>query len=491
VVQELQSMMSYLQRARKNIALKFVSEALIRSLAFLLIVVAARYLGGKDYGYYSLAYFFAGLLTIFSDLGLNTVLIRDVSRHHALLERYAGNILSLKLILSVLSLLFGPILLYLLGYSRELILMILLSQIYLQANYLLDFFIALTNSLEKMEYELLIKGLYKILVVTIPIFFLWSGYGLWGLLWALIGAYGISCLLSGWIIWKKITPLRFHFERLLWKKLLRSAWPIGISSLFMTVYTRIDLVMLSLFGISPAEIGWYSIPVKIIEMLSLFPFLIMTGLFPIMAVLTSEDQEVLKRNYHRALMYLVMVAVPLVLFIMVLSDSWLILFFGSAFVNSIPSLKILVGVVPFTFINYVLIYTLIALNQEKMITWGSGLAVLFNIGINILVLPKYGYLGASATTVITEVLLSVYFFWFLQRSFSRLPLFRIAIKLGISGALMALPLWGLKSWPPGLVLAMALAGYVLGLFLFRLITREDWLLAKRLLSRPAFNQTGG
>ena len=159
--------------------------------------MAARYLGDLDYGRYSLAYFFAGLLTIFSDLGLNTVLIRDVSRDHRLLGRYAGNILFIKILFSLTLLLLGPGLLFLLGYSRDLILMILLSMVYMQGIYLLDFFVALTNSLEKMEYELLIKGLYKSLVVAIPIFFLWLGYGIWGLLLSLIGAYGISCVLIG------------------------------------------------------------------------------------------------------------------------------------------------------------------------------------------------------------------------------------------------------------------------------------------------------
>ena len=79
--------MSLLQRARKNIVLKFGAEILIRSLAFLFIIVAARYLRDRDYGYYSLAYFFAGLMTVFSDLGLSTVLIRDVSRDHTLPPR--------------------------------------------------------------------------------------------------------------------------------------------------------------------------------------------------------------------------------------------------------------------------------------------------------------------------------------------------------------------------------------------------------------------
>ncbi len=68
----------------------------------------------------------------------------------------------------------------------------------------------------------------------------------------------------------------------------------------MTVYARIDMVMLSLFGVSPAEIGWYAVPVKIIEMFSLFPLLIMAGLFPIFSVLTSEDREALKKDLSKS-----------------------------------------------------------------------------------------------------------------------------------------------------------------------------------------------
>ena len=343
--------MNIFQRARKNIVLKFISEALIRSLAFIFIIVAARYLGDRDFGHYSLAYFFAGLLTIFSDFGLNTVLIRDVSRDHHLLGRYAGNILFMKIIFSLALLLIAPGILSVLGYSKDLILMILLSMVYMQGNYLLDFFIALTNSLEKMEYELLIKGLYKCLVVAIPIIFLWLGYGLWGFLLSLVGAYVISCLLSGWIIREKITPLVLYHETDLWKQILRSAWPIGLSSLFMIAYARIDMVMLSLFGSSPSKIGWYSVSVKIVEIFSLFPFLIMAGLFPIFAVLTFKDREAFKRSYQKALTYLTIVSIPLVLTTFFLSDSLVVFFFGPTFAKSAPSLKILVCATPMIFLN--------------------------------------------------------------------------------------------------------------------------------------------
>jgi len=477
-------MMNLLPRARKNIVLKFLSEALIRSLAFLFVIVTARYLGDLDYGHYSLAYFLAGLLTIFLDLGLNTVLIRDVSRNPSLLVRYAGNILSIKLLFFLLLLFLAPGLLYVLGYSRDLILMVLLSMIYMLGVHLLDFFVALTNSREKMEYELLIKGVYKPLVVALPIFFLWLGFGLWGLFWSLIAAYGISCLLSGGIIWKKITPLNLLREKVLWKQLLRSAWPIGLSSLFMTVYARIDMVMLSLFGTSAAEIGWYSVPVKVIEMFSLFPMLIMAGLFPIFSVLTAEDREALKRTYQKALLYLTVISIPLVLSVYFLSDRGVIFFFGTPFTHSAPSLKILVFALPFIFLNYVLINTLIAMNQEKIITWGSGLAIVFNVGLNMVVLPRYGYLGASWTTVATEMLISICYFGFLQRFFFHLPWLKTIMKLILSGGLMLFPLWRLATDFWWVTWILSFSAYGASLILFRLITLEDWQFVKRILTHP-------
>jgi O-antigen/teichoic acid export membrane protein len=200
--------------------------------------------------------------------------------------------------------------------------------------------------------------------------------------------------------------------------------------------------------------------------------------------LTFEDREAFKRNYQKALIYLTLVSIPLVLTIFFLSDSLVIFFFGPTFANSAPSLKILILAVPFIFINYVLINTLIVLNQGKIITWGSGLALIFNIVINIIILPGYGYLGASWTTVATEALISICFLGFLQSFFFNLPLMGFLLKLGVSGGLMGLSLWGLKSCPSAVAWSTAFVAYGLGLVLFRLVTREDWRFLKQILTQP-------
>jgi O-antigen/teichoic acid export membrane protein len=144
-------------------------------------------------------------------------------------------------------------------------------------------------------------------------------------------------------------------------------------------------------------------------------------------------------------------------------------------------MQILIWVIPFLFINYVFFHTLIAINHEKMIAWASGAAVLFNLGLNWFILPAYGYLGASVTTVMTEVLLSGFYLWHLQRVFFRLPWLRSLARLILCGGCMALPLWAFRNSPPGLVWPLALSAYLAGLLLFGVVTREDWQLLKRML----------
>lgn len=476
--------MSLLRRARKNIALKFATEAVIRLLALAFVIVVARSLGDQDYGKYALMIYMGGLLTVLSDLGLNTLLIREVSRDNRLLAPYGGNIFSLRLLLSLGVLLLSAALLPWLGYSRDMVLLILLGVLSLLCNHLVEFFGAITNSLERFEYELLIKSLNKGLTVLAGLLALWLGTGIWGLALALLAAHGASCLLNGVIIQRRFAALTLGRDLALWRQLIRSVLPIGLSLVFVTAYVRLDIILLSLIRSDTAEIGWYSVPVKIIEALSLLPYLIMAGLFPIFSALSGADPEKLREAYQKALVYLVIVALPLVLLIARLADPGLVLIFGPYFKNSVPALRIIIWVVPLIFMHYALVHLLFALNRERMIILGSGLALLFNLGSNLLLLPRYGYLGASVTTVATELLLVFFYLVHLQRSAFRLPLGNHFLRLLTCAALMALSLHWLDFLPVVLGAGISLLVYAGALFVFRLLVREDLILVRRIFSSP-------
>jgi len=207
----------------------------------------------------------------------------------------------------------------------------------------------------------------------------------------------------------------------------------------------------------------------------------MAGLFPIFSALSNAEPDRLGEAYQKALVYLTVVALPLVLLIFRLADPWLVILFGPLFINSVLSLQIIIWVVPLIFMHYALTIFLLAVNRERLIIGGSGLALLFNLGSNLAVLPHYGYLGASVTTVVTELLLVVFYLAHLQRSAYRLPLTRF-LKLGACAALMAVSLRGLNFLPVSLAAGISLLVYGGALFLLRLLVREDLRLFRRIFS---------
>ncbi|MEZ4766943.1 MAG: polysaccharide biosynthesis C-terminal domain-containing protein [Caldilineales bacterium] len=86
-----------------------------------------------------------------------------------------------------------------------------------------------------------------------------------------------------------------------------------------------------------------------------------------------------------------------------------------------PSLTILIWSIPIGFVNSVTQYVLIAVNQQRFLTRAFIVGVVFNIGANLLLIPRYGYAGAAVVTVLSEVSLLIPFYIAVRRHVARLP----------------------------------------------------------------------
>src|SRR3989344_2430501 len=93
----------------KNTFWLFLAEGINKGLMFVLTIIIANYLGVNDYGKFSFAFAFVALFSIFSDFGLSTILVRDVTRDKSLLRKYSTNVSFLKIFLGVITffLIFG------------------------------------------------------------------------------------------------------------------------------------------------------------------------------------------------------------------------------------------------------------------------------------------------------------------------------------------------------------------------------------------------
>src|SRR3989344_4401002 len=86
----------------KNTGIYFFGEIVSILLSFLLIILIARYLGEVGLGKYSFVFAFVGIFSVLSDFGVSTLMTMEISKNKSMTKKFLNNMLSLKIILSVI-----------------------------------------------------------------------------------------------------------------------------------------------------------------------------------------------------------------------------------------------------------------------------------------------------------------------------------------------------------------------------------------------------
>jgi O-antigen/teichoic acid export membrane protein len=136
----------------KNTAILFISQLLSYILGFFYIIYSARYLGAEGFGILSFAIAFTGIFGVFMDLGLSTFTIREVSKDKKLANKFLGNTILIRSILSFFIFLIIVIFVNIFSYPptiKNVIYIITLSTVLAVSA---DIFNSIFQSYEKMEF---------------------------------------------------------------------------------------------------------------------------------------------------------------------------------------------------------------------------------------------------------------------------------------------------------------------------------------------------
>ncbi|MBT6049030.1 MAG: flippase, partial [Candidatus Scalindua sp.] len=324
-----------INRARQNIFYKILSES-TRILPALLFIYIARKLGDEDFGKLTFAYSFVGICFIVTDFGLSTILIRNVSRQKELTREYVGNILVLKIVLSFICISVIGIFILLTDYPADVITLLVIFGCVMFFKALIDFFCTVLNAHERMDLEAFLKGTNHILLFVSGIAILSVGYGLLGLANVFLVAFSFSSIIGFCIVDVCIEKIRPSFDLKFWRYILKESLPLALSVIFTVIYFKIDVVMLSIIRGSDSEIGWYSAAMRLIELMGIVPALIVSALFPIVSSLYKESIDSLKGVYRTSFRYLIMIALPIAVGTMLLSEHLIDTIYGEEYVKTIP-----------------------------------------------------------------------------------------------------------------------------------------------------------
>jgi O-antigen/teichoic acid export membrane protein len=472
-----------IKRARRNIFYKILSES-TRILPALLFIYIARKLGDEDFGKLSFAYSFAGICFITADFGLSTILIRNVSRQKELTREYVGNILALKIVLSFICISVIGIFILFTDYPTDVITLLLIFGGVMFFKALIDFFCTVLNAHERMDLEAFLKGTNHILLFVSGIMILAVGYGLFGLANVFLVAFSFSSIIGFCIVDVCIEKIRPSFDLKFWKYILKESLPLALTVIFTVIYFKIDVVMLSIIRGSDSEIGWYSAAMRLIELMGIVPALIVSALFPIVSSLYKESIDSLKGVYKTSFRYLIMIALPIAVGTLLLSEHLIYTIYGEEYVKTIPALKILSLSLIFIFVNYILMNILVAVDRQMTNAILAGTCVLVNIVLNMFLIPHYGYLGAGTATVITEIVLFAFGLYYVAKYICKMNVVAVVSKPFISVAIMGtFIVLATAKLNLALVIVLSVLTYFACLLLFRFFTKEDKVILMHLIRK--------
>lgn len=402
------------------------SDRAIRLLGGLLITPwLARYLGPEQFGVLNYATALVVLFSAFATLGLDSFLVRGFIDSPAARGSYFGTAFILKLFGAGLVVLLASVAALTL-HSDDMRLMTLVVIIATGSIFQSTDVIAFWNQ-SQMQQKLTVvakNGAFVLLSIT-KIFLIvlqapLEAFAVAASAEVMVGSIALFLLYRH----KQGRPIDWKFDRAVAINLLKVSWPLIFSSMAISVYMRIDQIMLGKM-VNDHEVGIYSAALRLSELWYVLPTVVVSAALPILLRTKQESEErfmaMLQKLFSILVKVAYVVAIPMTFF----AGDVIGLFFGPEYRAAGPVLMIHVWSSIFVFFGVVASAWIAAFGYTKFALMQTLVGVVANISLNLVLIPDYGAVGAAWATVISYGIASYVsnLFWAPAR-----PIFRLQTK---------------------------------------------------------------
>jgi len=386
----------------KNTAWLFVGEVLGRLLKLAIVIFATRKLGVEGWGVFSYAMAYVSIFFILGDFGINTFITKEMSKDNSSKYKYLPTAIIIRLFLLGLFFLTAVLIAPNVGKIDLSLGLVLVFAVFSVSESIREFAMSVNRSLQKMEVEGFSKILISLSITVIGIFLLIKNADPISLGIAYMVGSIISTFYILWSIRKELRGLKWSFSKENYKTIYSFSWPIVIMGFFGFLFS-LDSIMLGQMK-SASEVGLYAMGQRVIALTSIIPGFIASSLLPILSKYENEKEKSGK-IFEKIMTIVLAVGIPLTVGGVFFSKEIVMLVFGSDYLAGGPVLQVLMISILATFPNVLLINLIFSKNLQKLFIAATSLGVLLNIGLNFWLIPKYGAVGAAASTVFAEIII--------------------------------------------------------------------------------------
>lgn len=425
----------------KNTFWLFASESAARLLKLALIVYAARVLGASSWGVFSYAISVGALLMIFSDMGINNLLVIEMSQKKTGFQNLISTMLLFKVsILSVSTLLVIFISPIISNIPEAATLFPIIAVIFF-FDVMREIGLTINRALEKMERDMVVKTVTNALILGIGILLLKIEVSpkSVALAYAIGSAVGFATI--AFMIRKHVKEFLGAGDVKLLGTIVKTAWPFVFIIFLGTIMGNTDIYMLGVWK-DPTEIGLYASIQRIQSFIVIIPSTIAIAIFPLMSRLIITDKTQSRMVLEKTLVLIMLIGLPIALGGMILADQIVLSVFGQGYLGAIPIMQVLMLMMLASFPLFLLSNAILTHNKQKELVPVYMLGILVNILLNFLLIPQFGAVGAAVATLVSTGTITI-FIWIKLKiidNFEIFPKLKIAFLANLVMALLTLTL---------------------------------------------------
>ncbi len=384
----------------KNMGWMFFAKIASMVISLITMLYVARHLGPTNYGQLSYAISFVGLFSFVAALGIDQVLYRDLVRFPEKRNEYLGSAIGLRFVASLLTIglcLLFAVLLSDKDVSLFLIFIISLGFVFnsfnlisyeFQANvqqkypYLLVLGVTIILNILKITTTILDKGvIFLACIVLLEAVLYMLGY-----LYIRTKFYG--------------TVRRLKFDKVIALGIIKDSFPLIFASAFVTIYARIDQVMIKNM-MDATSVGLYSSAVSISEIWYVIPAIVTSSLFPAIVNAKKVSEQLYYARIKKLYLLVFAISAGTALITSLFSKDFILLIFGSSFIGAYTVLQVYVWSNVGGILNSLSHQILVSENMTKIISITSFLGMITNIILNYFFIPIFGMVGAAFASLIS------------------------------------------------------------------------------------------
>lgn len=391
----------------KNTSWLFGERILKMGISFFVIILLTRYLGPENFGLLSYSQSFVGIFVAFATLGIDVILVRELTKDKEANDKLIGTAIILKFIASIMAI----AIIFFINTMIEDKEAVLLTNIiaftllfqgintidtYFQAN-VLSRFSVIVNII-----AFTISSLVKLALIFYEAELIYFAYAL---------VFDAMVIAMGYIyiyVKQKKSLISLRYDKQIAIYFLKNGWPLILVAMAAFIYTRTDQIMIKHL-VDNEAVGNYAAAIRVSELFYFIPLLITQSVFPkIIEVKLKSEKEYFKL-LEKLYKLLVWTAMPVSLGLFVFSDSIVSILYGEKYIEAASILNILAFAIVFNAIGSITTKILYAEHYEKKYLYRSILGVFVNIGLNFWLINLYGASGAAVSTLMT--LFTIYYIY--------------------------------------------------------------------------------